>query len=385
MIKNILKHRFFLSIFGSVIVFSLVFLLILIFRYEENIEEDIFKISTTDIFQITQHKASYIKTILGSSQSYIDEVKSDSALRKQLEENVKNLLTDNIKYAYILYKDKNDVFRFLIDGSEDDEKSFLGQKFDIANNGWFDVYTTKEPVVIKHNILQKLSISYLVPIINKQNVELILAIDFSVDKISDINNIIVMMKTAVVLILLIIFLSLLTLVFQLFRYKHMKKSSFTDRLTNIYNRNYLHEIENSLELSEYILLVLDIDHFKGINDKYGHDAGDKILKELGLIFTNILRLDDDLAIRYGGEEFVLLIKTKSENSEIAIRIVERIFETIQNHKFYIDEEEYIQVTTSIGVNKRPDEQESFADAFKVADLALYEAKNSGRDKIIYSL
>lgn len=385
MIKNILEHRLFLSIFGSALVFFLIFLLILIFRYEKNIEEDMFKVSTTDLFQITGHKASYINQLLRGSESYIDKIKSDHLLRDHLEQNIKELLTNNIKYAYILYKDKNDVFRFLADASPEDEKSFLDQKFDIASKGWFDVYVTKEPIVIKHNILQKLSISYLVPIINNKKVELILAIDFSVNKISDINNIIVMMKTAIVLILLIIFVSLVTLVYQLLRYKNIKKSSFIDRLTNVYNRNYLHEIENKIDLSEYILIVLDIDHFKNINDTYGHDAGDKILKELGLIFTNILRLDDDIAIRYGGEEFILLIKTRTENSEIAISIVDRIFDTVKKHKFYIDDKKNIQITTSIGVNKTPYKQEKFTDAFKIADLALYEAKNSGRDKIIYSL
>jgi diguanylate cyclase (GGDEF)-like protein len=194
-----------------------------------------------------------------------------------------------------------------------------------------------------------------------------------------------MMKTGIVLILFVIFITSSILLYQLFRYRKIKKSSFTDRLTNVYNRNYLEEIEDDIDLNEYILVVFDIDHFKKVNDTYGHDAGDKVLQEIGAILLNILRMDDDIAIRYGGEEFVLLIKSNTGFSEDSESIVQRVYERVKNNKFYIDDEKYINITISVGVNKEPSKEDKFADAFKVADLALYEAKNSGRDTIRFAV
>jgi len=302
-------------------------------------------------------------------------------LRKKLEKNIQNLLTDNIKYAYIVYKDKNDIFRFLVDGSNENEKSFVNQKFDVTSSKWFELYETKEPVIIKHSVLQKLSISYLVPILKNDKVELIMVIDFSINKIKKIEHIITMMKVGLVLILLICIVSLSILVVQLIRYKSMKRSSIIDRLTNIYNRNFLHDIEEDLKLFEYILVVLDIDHFKKVNDTYGHDVGDIILKEMGDILKNSIRIEEDIAIRYGGEEFVVLIRTKQNDDETALNVVNRIHSDIKYHKFFINEEKYLNVTVSIGVNKFPDRSKNFNDAFKLADLALYEAKSGGRDRV----
>ncbi|QFR48973.1 GGDEF domain-containing protein [Sulfurimonas lithotrophica] len=382
--KNVLRHPYYLSIIAIGTISFLMILLFLIIKYEKSIENDMFKISTSDVFQITKHKANYIKSILGESDSFIDDIKSDENLRINLERNIKNLLTTNIKYSYIVYKDENDVFRFLIDASPESEKSMLNQKFDVTSKKWFEIYTKKEPLLIKHHLLQKLYISYLVPIINKDNVELILVIDFSINKISEINNIITIMKIGIILIIVVILTALLLVVFQLIKYKTMRKSSFTDRLTNIYNRNYLHHIENNIKLDEYVLSVLDIDYFKKINDTYGHDIGDEVLQKIGSVLLHTLREDDDIAIRYGGEEFVILIKIKNENTKASISVIQRIFNRIKEHKFFVKDEEYIHITSSIGVNVSPGDYDNFAEAFKAADMALYEAKNSGRNNIKFS-
>lgn len=379
--KDTFKNPYYLVTAILFVVAFLSFLLFTVIRYEKVIEKDMFKNATSDVLQITEHKALFIKEILKDSRSYIDDIKKDEKLREELERNIKNLITDNIKYAYILYKDKNNVFRFLVDASPESEKSLLDQKFDVSSPEWFELYTKKEPIIIKHAFLQKLSISYLVPILHGEKVELVLAIDFSIKKIQEISRILAMMKMGIALILILMSVSLGALIFQLFRYRAIKKSSYTDRLTNVFNRNYLQDIESKINLNEYILGVLDIDQFKKINDTYGHNVGDTILKEVGSILLNTIRVDEDIVIRYGGEEFVILIKRKSEDSEISYHVIERIFNNIRNHKMFINTEDYIQITVSIGINKNPGKYKNFSEAFKSADSALYEAKNSGRDKI----
>ena len=378
---NLLKKPFYILSLAIILVFILNFLLYMLFEYEKRIENDIFRIATTDVLQITQKKASFIKEVLEDSDNYIEDIKEDEILRYGLENYIRSLLTTNIKYTYILYKDKKDTFRFLVDASSEKEKSILNQKFDVTNKKWFELYESKEPIVIKHDAIEKLSISYLVPILNKQKVELVLVVDFSVNKIDEIHKIITLMKSGLMLVLSVIGISLIALIFQTIKYRIIKKSSFMDKLTNIYNRNYLYEIEESIEREKYILAVLDIDFFKKINDTYGHNVGDIVLTELGTILSTSLRENEDIAIRYGGEEFFLLIGRKEENYDGAISTINRIFERIKNTKIYISDNDYISITVSIGVNLVPSQSKNLKEAFKIADLALYEAKNDGRDTI----
>jgi len=377
--KNFFKNPYYLVSGLFVVVSFLVFLLYIIFQYEKNIEKDMFTIATTDVLHITQNKADHITKILRYSDDYIDDIKNDTYLQKRLEMQLQNLITPNIKYAYLLYKDRKNTFRFLVDGSE--EKAMIDQKFDITSDKWFELYETKLPVIINHTYLQKLSLSYLVPILYKEEVKLVLVIDFSIDKLQKINEIIIMMKSGLFFILGIVFLLFIVFLIQFIRYKRMKKQSFTDRLTNVYNRNYLHEIEDTVNLDEYMIAALDIDYFKNVNDTYGHDVGDIILREVGNILLHTIRVEEDIVVRYGGEEFVIFIKNKSENSDISLSVIQRVFSNIKEHKMFINEEDYIYITVSIGVNRTPNNSNNFLEAFKLADIALYEAKESGRDAV----
>ncbi len=98
-----------------------------------------------------------------------------------------------------------------------------------------------------------------------------------------------------------------------------------------------------------------------------------------------MRSHEDILIRYGGEEFVILVKKQKHSGEYSLKIVERIFKNIQEKEFLTPKGEKLKVTISIGINLHPNEARSFKDAFKLADTALYSAKANGRNKIeIYS-
>lgn len=152
-----------------------------------------------------------------------------------------------------------------------------------------------------------------------------------------------------------------------------------DELTNVYNRRGLYSEldkladENVINHSNFIML--DIDHFKKINDTFGHDVGDVVLTELCTVITNTIHSSDILA-RYGGEEFVIVTKNKSLDE--TIRIAEDIRVAIEEYQFTIVN----NLTISLGVAKLY-ESINLEKCLKNADTALYEAKRSGRNMVCY--
>lgn len=384
--KFLIRNPLSLIILSLIISLCMGFLLYGTIVLEKKLEKKMLEISTSDVITISKNSSKNIYSLLENSENYIKDIKNNESLHSSIERNLSILLTKNIKYAYLIYKDSRGVFRFLADGSNSEDKAFINQKFDIDSPKWLEIFKTKEPVLIKQPLLHQLSITYLVPIIHKNQVELILAIDFSVKKIEDINQIINVIKYSIISIIFIIMFFIVALIVQTVKYLTVKKTAFIDKLTNVYNRNYLQESKDFINLSDYILVGLDIDHFKKINDTYGHDVGDKILKQIANTLQLSIRINEDIIVRYGGEEFLILLRTKRNNNNLgALNVLERLFTAIQDKKFKISENEFINVTVSIGVNLTPGKSRTFQDAFKLADIALYNAKNKGRNQIeIYS-
>ena len=161
--------------------------------------------------------------------------------------------------------------------------------------------------------------------------------------------------------------------------------SITDELTGLFNRRYFDsalDMEvNRAERYNYplSLVVLDIDHFKEVNDRYGHDRGDEVLKAIGSVMAKVLRRSD-VATRYGGEEFAAILPMT--DMEGALAMAERIREEVASLSF-LDEPsgDRFRVTISGGVAQAMgspiDKRKLFADA----DSALYKAKATGRNRI----
>ena len=124
--------------------------------------------------------------------------------------------------------------------------------------------------------------------------------------------------------------------------------------------------------------MLDLDHFKKINDKFGHPIGDKLLAEVAELIRSKLR-PQDIPNRYGGEEFVILLP--SCDVDCALTIAERLRKTIAQHVFRYDELPHIHQTVSIGVACCTDNQSCKTNIVKAADTALYKAKQTGRNRI----
>jgi diguanylate cyclase (GGDEF)-like protein len=157
----------------------------------------------------------------------------------------------------------------------------------------------------------------------------------------------------------------------------LKTKVFTDSLTQIASREHLIqqgeiELHHAQRLNQtFCMLVYDIDHFKKINDRHGHDLGDQALKVVSNAVKQLLR-PEDLLGRYGGDEFIVLLP--DTNEQTAMKIANRLLVQINNIQLISDE----QLSVSIGITKMK-QNDDFDSFFKRADNALYQAKRSGRN------
>lgn len=164
--------------------------------------------------------------------------------------------------------------------------------------------------------------------------------------------------------------------------KQLEELSIKDPLTGVYNYRYLqHCLEGEIERSQryarsFFILMMDADHFKAINDSFGHLFGDYVLKELCEIIQKELRTTDRL-FRYGGEEFFVIMNEISKDQ--VVNVVNRLLVAIRNYTFRYEGQE-TKMTVSMGGALFPDDANDKVQLIRKADQALYKAKNSGRNR-----
>ena len=156
----------------------------------------------------------------------------------------------------------------------------------------------------------------------------------------------------------------------------------TDALTGLPNRRYFDEFCGLLARRRRAedavgVLMIDIDLFKKLNDSYGHDTGDEVLRAVGGAIMAAVR-EDDVPARYGGEEFVVLLRNPSR--EIALEVGERVRVAVRSLDLRDLGVSKVSVSVGVAVAQLPDEP--IADLIKSADRALYRAKRAGRDRVV---
>ena len=187
-------------------------------------------------------------------------------------------------------------------------------------------------------------------------------------------------------ILFIISLSVFFLIVMIYQRKYTKKIlalSIRDPLSNLYNRryifDYLHEFINgtSMDKAELSVVLLDIDNFKEVNDKYGHPLGDEVICKVAEIGQTVLRKGDVIG-RIGGEEFLCVLPRI--NPEQCLYIAQRLLDTIREHVFETKNKNRLSVTVSIGIASLSTQSSDADTLYAHADLALYYAKNHGKNR-----
>lgn len=162
----------------------------------------------------------------------------------------------------------------------------------------------------------------------------------------------------------------------------LREAALVDTLTGLHNRRFLHEytekiVAGVLRRGKSIgLMMCDLDYFKQINDTYGHNVGDIVLKETSAVIRRSVR-ESDIVIRFGGEEFLVVLLDINEGE--SLMIAEKIRFNIEQYKIQIPEG-VIQKTISLGVSEFPLDTDKLWSCIKYADVALYKAKEEGRNR-----
>ncbi len=165
----------------------------------------------------------------------------------------------------------------------------------------------------------------------------------------------------------------------------LERNAQTDPLTGLFNRKYLENyIEGSLYNGKFKgvpcgVMMVDIDFFKLINDNYGHDIGDIAIKTIANTLIDVTDQDKDIVIRFGGEEFIVVVTDVTP--ERAIEIAEKIRIAFSQQKIQAGAETFSK-TVSVGVSYFENKDKSFWKSVKQSDIAMYEAKHTGRDKVV---
>jgi len=167
------------------------------------------------------------------------------------------------------------------------------------------------------------------------------------------------------------------------QFSEVKNLAYIDELTGLYNIRYFEEvlkreINKGTVNNVFSILFMDLDHFKNVNDTYGHLVGSKLLVEVGRVIKGCVR-ENDITVRYGGDEFCVLLTQTGQND--AMRIAERIRKTVENHRFMSREALNIRLTVCIGVAIYPTHSTSMLGIIEKADNAMYAGKNTTRNVV----
>ncbi len=165
----------------------------------------------------------------------------------------------------------------------------------------------------------------------------------------------------------------------------LRESSLRDPLTTLHNRRFLEEyvvtLDSTTRRGKTLLsvLLLDLDHFKEVNDTWGHEAGDNVLKAFAKVLNAQVVRGSDMVIRFGGEEFLVILQ--GNDASFGVAMAERIRLAVENLRIPTNGVT-LRRTVSIGVASFPDDGDNISEVIKRADLALYQAKEGGRNRVV---
>ena len=362
------SNKYIFIIMGLLVIFAL-FL-------QYSVDNSTKKLKEEEVRKAEQYAKSISQYITLKTSEYgkfnLDE---NVTTRMELNKILRTFLTKEYQYIFLLHKDKKGHYRFLLDGSKEEPVEYntlffpKSKQFDI-------VYISQKPQIIEQKEgVEHVWLSLLFPIVIEGETEALLVMDMSKiygEYLSDFNSPIVNIIQMMQLFLLFSFIFLAYFAYQ---YHQLRKSILIDALTLTHTKAYLYEFFDVNKVNEYNAMLIDIDSFKTINEKYGYEFGSIVLKQFA---SNILEMltKNMKVIRVGGSEFLIVLKKEYKLNEVA----ENIFESLTQKRYLINNET-IALTISMSALEVPLETNSIFNVQRCLDEKLLEIKSRGKNEL----
>ncbi len=333
------------------------------------------KLKKEEIKKAEQYASKIAKLIQLRTKNNIDEaLKDNPQLREQLNESLQAFLTSQYQYIFVLQKDEKGNYRFLLDGSEEEQEEYKTIFF--PKSELFDrVYATQKMQIVQQSEgVEQIWLSLVYPIVNEGRTEALLVLDLSESYGEHLHNFNSPLMTVVWMMQAFLLLSLLLLIFLAYKYYKMRKDLIMDKLTSVYKKQYLEEFFNNRRMDNYHAILIDIDEFKEINQKFGYEYGDIVLKQFAETLLSTLPIEA-IVVRIGGTEFFIVTPKKAGNVE---EQAQKVFEVLKEKKYLIGNEVQ-HVTVSMSAISIPDDTMFIQNIERLLDEKLLEVKNNGKN------
>ena len=312
--------------------------------------------------------------------SLLATLRTDKAKRSELQRLLRYFKTPEIENLFVVAKSEKGRYRYLLDSETDPQKRALFlQRFEPVSDVWDRTYDSGKKELHRHMENGRLWLTLTAPIVENGELVAVIGGDLSAKIRSDVEKRFTQIKTIMFGVAAVIVVMLVFGYIQIFYYFRGRSKSFVDPLTGAYNRKFLYEVLANGEYADYQIIMYDVDHFKRVNDSYGHDVGDEVLKLLTTRIGRLLR-EEDYLVRFGGEEFIVFLHTRdlSRVKEVALRIKK----SIETSPLVIGDN-ILSLTISVGINAEAQKSPNIDAAIEKADEQLYCAKHAGRNRICF--
>lgn len=340
-----------------------------------SIAESTEKLKNTEIYkakQYAQRIAQYIQSETGAAalKSYLE---THPQKRHTLNKTLHAFLTKEFQYVFLIYKDKKGHYRFLLDGTLEDPVEYNTVFF--PKSKLFDrVYETQKPQIIKQSEgVEEVWLSLVYPIVKENQTQALLVMDLSKeygDYLNDFNSPIVFIVTLMQWFLIA---SLIFLAYLAYSFHKLRKNILIDPVTSAYTKLYLKEFFDTRQVNRYDAMMVDIDGFKQVNDRYGYASGNRVLKQFTEEMTELLP-NESRVIHIGGSEFFAVVEKGSCNLK---ETAEKVFKGLNKKRFLVDNE-VISLTLSMSAIVTPEDAKSIDNIYRFLDEKLLKVKSRGK-------
>ena len=364
------------SSYSNRLVVLLILLLILFgILLQIEIVKSIDRLKNEELLKSEQYASKISLLIQQRTKGGIESVLSrDEDTRLRLNQTLQAFLTRQYKYIFVLQRNSNGSYRFLLDGSMENPEDYKSLFFPKSKK-FDEVYKNQKMQIIQQSEgTEQIWLSLVYPIVENNQTESLLVLDLSEDYAKHLNDFHSPLMVLIWMIQIFLIITIFVLLVLAYRYYILRKNILFDKLTSTHTKVFLEEFFNRNELSDYNAILIDIDEFTEVNKLYGYETGDSIIKEFAMTILERLN-DESKVIRTSGTEFFIVIPKDIDNFEELSR---ELFKILSEKRYLIDNKLFA-ITISMSAIVMPQKASSVQNIQRILDEKILEIKSRGKN------